>query len=227
MSGPRALVFGSSGAIGTACVTQLQAGGFEVVSATRGLGDGDQLSTSIGPDWPNGLPGKLAAVVWAQGANASGSVLDVGETDLDDLVEANVGFIARTVRELVKADALVDHCRFVVISSIWQDLVRKDKFAYTVSKAAVAGLVRSLAVDLAERGVVVNAVLPGVLDTPMPRANLTGDQLAAVLAATPAGRLATVDDVANAVAWLVSDKCTGVTGQFLTVDGGWSVHRHV
>jgi NAD(P)-dependent dehydrogenase (short-subunit alcohol dehydrogenase family) len=112
----------------------------------------------------------------------------------------------------------------VVISSIWQQLARPDKFSYTVTKAAVGGLVRAAAMDLAPRGIRVNAVLPGVVDTPMTRSMLTDDQLRAVGDATGHGRLISAAEVADAVASLLSP-ASGVTGQSLLVDLGFSFGR--
>ena len=141
--------------------------------------------------------------------------------------QANVVVVAEVTRSLLDAGALADPSRIVVISSVWQDLARAGKVAYTTSKAAVGGLVRALAVELAPAGVLVNAVLPGVLDTPMTRAHLSPESIARVTDDTPAGRLATVDDVARATYWLASDDNTGVTGESITVDLGWTVARRV
>jgi NAD(P)-dependent dehydrogenase (short-subunit alcohol dehydrogenase family) len=109
-----------------------------------------------------------------------------------------------------------------VIGSIWQNQARQDKLSYCVSKAAIQGLVLSLANDLGRVGHLVNAVLPGVLDTPMTRANLDEDQIRKVETSTGFGRLATLEDVAAAVYGIASFRNTGVTGQFLNVDLGYT-----
>ena len=71
--------------------------------------------------------------------------------------------------------------RVVILSSVWELLTRQDKFAYTVTKAAVGGLVRSMAVDLgAAKGILVNGILPGIVDTPMARGLLKPEQMDAV-----------------------------------------------
>lgn len=227
MNESRALVFGARGAIGSACAAQLEQSGVEVIRASRSATPDGQV-LEISGDWIATLPRhSISSVVWAQGANSSGSILDAAEDDLTDLFEANVAFIARTARQLITASRLTTPCRFVIVSSVWQEFARADKFAYTVSKAALAGLVRSMTVDLAAQGISVNAVLPGVLDTPMARANLTSEQIRRVTADTPAGRLTTVNDVALTVSWLASQEASGITGQFICVDGGWGVARSV
>ena len=122
----------------------------------------------------------------------------------DEVLHGNVTFVAATLAELLRLGKIADGARLVVLSSIWERQARQDKFSYTVSKAAVAGLVRSAAVDLAPRGILINGVLPGVTDTPMTRGLLSGEQIDAFGAATGFGRLASLDDVANTVVHLCS-----------------------
>jgi 3-oxoacyl-[acyl-carrier protein] reductase len=87
--------------------------------------------------------------------------------------------------------------------------------------------VRAASADLATAGHLVNAVLPSVTDTPMTRAMLSDEQVQRVAAATGLGRLTSLDDVAEAVAWLCSPANTGVTGQSIPVDLGFSHVRHL
>lgn len=226
MTNPSALVLGSTGAIGTACTDRFSLGGFTVATPTRMVTSTNERT--LAPDWISNLGlSSIDAVVWAQGANGQGALTESSADDLTQLFQANVAFVADTARELLAAGVLAASCRFVVVSSIWQEVARQQKFAYIVSKSAVGGLVRSMAFDLAEHGVSVNAVLPGVVDTPMTRENLSDSQLARITADTPLGRLVSLTDVANAVFWLASPESTGITGQFITVDGGWSTSRYV
>lgn len=226
MNSGSTVVFGANGVIGQACSDQLARNGHEVFRVTRERSiDG---GTDLPLNWSHGLPAaSVKAVVWAQGVNSSGTCLDSSDDQLSGVVQANVGFIASTARVLISRSLVAPNCRFVVISSIWQESARANKFEYVVSKAAVAGLVRSMAIDLAPRGISINAVLPGVVDTPMAREFLTAEQMDHVVAETPLGRLVSLDQVAAAVAWLASDQASGITGQFVTVDGGWSVFRSV
>jgi hypothetical protein len=91
-----------------------------------------------------------------------------------------------------------------------------------VSKAALDGLVKSCALDLGSRGILINAVLPGVVDTPMTRRHLSPDQIARVTDQTALQRLARPADVAEAVAFLVGPSNGAITGQSLPVDGGFA-----
>jgi NAD(P)-dependent dehydrogenase (short-subunit alcohol dehydrogenase family) len=96
-----------------------------------------------------------------------------------------------------------------------------------VTKSALEGLVKSIAIDCAEEGLAINAVLPGVIDTPMTRTMLDSKQLRAIESSTLGGSLATPSEVAEVTSWLLSQKSSGVNGQFITVDKGWTVNRHV
>ena len=124
-------------------------------------------------------------------------------------------------------DRLAKPSRLCILSSIWQEQARTAKFSYTVSKAAIAGLVRSCAADLGPRQVLVNAVLPGVVDTPMTHANLSVEQIGAIRSDSALGRLATPDDIAAAVAFLVGPTNGAITGQSITVDAGFSHIRNL
>jgi NAD(P)-dependent dehydrogenase (short-subunit alcohol dehydrogenase family) len=99
--------------------------------------------------------------------------------------------------------------------------------SYGISKAAVGGLVRSLAADLGHRGIQINAVAPGPIDTPMTITNLNPEELERVISESPLKRLVNLGEVASVVCELASGKLSGVTGQEIIVDNGWSVTKLV
>jgi 3-oxoacyl-[acyl-carrier protein] reductase len=222
----RALVFGGSGALGSAIVDELRSTGWHVDVASRKARDGASVDLSDA-QWATQLTAPIDGVVWAQGLNVSGGVLETESSDTRQLFEANVVFIAETLKQLVQASALAAPSRGVVLSSIWQIAVRSNKFAYVASKAALAGVVPSIAVDMAEHAFAINGVLPGVIDTPMTRSQLTPVQLEHVESESIGGALATPRDVASAVAWLIDPRAAGINGQWIAVDNGWSAVRSV
>ena len=95
-------------------------------------------------------------------------------------------------------------------------------FAYPASKFAVNGLTVSLARELGPKGIRVNAVAPGYIDTDMTKV-LSDEQKKSVLDMIPLSRMGSVDDISNAVAFLASDEAAYITGQVISVDGGMNI----
>ena len=231
MSAHRLLVFGASGAIGEHIVASAAARGWSVTAAARRRPEGVPAGvTALAFDPFSGdyADSKLAqagafdAVCWSQGANVNDSIRDV---DLDkhlDIYRANCLFILSSLQSLLRAGQLPAPAKLCVISSIWQNLARQSKLTYCMSKAALQGLVLSLAADLAADGHLVNAVLPGALETPMTRRNLSAEQIGKLTGATLFGRLPALEDVSSAVLYVCSPENTGITGQFITADLGFS-----
>lgn len=208
------LICGASGALGSACAQVFEAAGDSVKTWGRQPG-------SLTPG------DAFDAVVWAQGANLTADLQHTSDTDWDRLWQANVTYIVETLRTLLDQGALRSGARLVALSSVWQHVARPDKVAYVTTKAAVGGLVRALCADLGPRGIAMNAVLPGVIDTQMTRSNLSPEQVRAIERETPSGRLATPLDVARTVRFLAGPESAGISGQSIVVDHGWSVTRHV
>ena len=112
--------------------------------------------------------------------------------------------------------------RIVIISSMWGLRGASCEVAYSASKAALVGLTKALAKELGPSGITVNCVAPGVIDTDM-NGNLAPETLTELADETPLCRLGTPEDVAEAVRFLCSDAAGFITGQVLSVDGGFAV----
>jgi 3-oxoacyl-[acyl-carrier protein] reductase len=237
MGVPGILVFGGRGAIGTAVCSKFISLGWRVTATSRQPAGTDRAD---GITWITCDPGSVLptpavldrgapydAVCWAQGANTSDSVLDVAVENHMALYRANCLFVLETLRSLLDQQLLAPRARLVVISSIWQRIARQNKLSYIMTKAAVSGLIQSASVDLAPLGFLINAVLPSAIDTPMTRANLKPDQVDRLAGATGFNRLVSLDDVVAAIEFLCSERNTGITGQFLTVDLGFTHARLV
>ena len=224
-----ALVVGGLGSIGSAIGDRLACDGFAVLPTSRSAREG-VVGLDVGDPETHRraviaqLP-ELDVVVWAQGANTNDAVGALDLARSREVIEGNLLFVAETLDALVATSRLRRGARLVVVSSVWQVVARPGKFSYTVSKAGLGGLVRAAALDLAAAGVLINAVLPGVVDTPMTRDMLAADQIAAAEAATGFGRLVDLCAVTGTVAFLCSASNTAVTGQSIAVDLGFSLAR--
>ncbi len=218
------LVFGATGSIGSEIVEVLRSQGNTVIEASRTFDKAGHLALNA-DDWAGEAKnlGPFDGLVWAQGVNSSETILTATKENILGAFEANVVFIAETLKQLHQVGAIKRPCRAVVLSSIWQQSSRSSKLSYSISKSALSGLVKSIAIDLAESQLSINAVLPGVLDTKMTRANLTPEQIKSVENRTIGGTLVTTQEIANVVSWLLSEQSSGINGQFITVDNGWSV----
>lgn len=144
---------------------------------------------------------------------------DVDDEMWNRAFAVNVGGMRNTIRSALPHMLHEKRGSIVNISSIWGLRGASCEVAYACTKAAVVGLTRSLALELAPSHIRVNAVAPGCIDTDMVRflGRETMDDLAAQ---TPLGRLGTPEDIAAAAAFLAGEDASFITGQILTVDGG-------
>ncbi len=230
---PKLLLFGASGQIGQALHHFFELKHWTVDSVVRSLHAGDlreiEWNVLSDPRVPEQMlaNGPYDAICWAQGVNLNDSIYSYQRDLHQATYEANVLYILESLSQLLKSQLLARPARLCVISSIWQEISRQNKLSYAVSKSALRGLVLSLANDLAKDRVLVNAVLPGALDTPMTRENLSSQQIQTIEKATQFGRLPNLADVVSAAYYVCSEQNTGMTGQFLKVDLGFSDVRNL
>ena len=223
------LIFGGTGVLGAAIADKYQANGYQVTFGVRKITNpANQFQLPLtDSDVPELLKGELFdAVIFAQGANKNDSVINHSPDDLTRLFEANVSFISTTAKALLLHNLIKHKAKLVILSSFWEQINRQEKMSYTVTKAAVGGLVRSMAVDLGNaKGILVNGLLPGVVDSPMSRGLLKPEQIENVQWQTPGHKMIMPIDVANAAYLLGCEDNTAISGQSLFVDYGFTVSR--
>lgn len=215
----RILVFGGSGTIGSEVSAELSAEGSEVVTVSNSSLNAD-IQTKDGFEPLLDLKVKFDGCVWAQGVNSNDTLNN--SDNFEDVLNTNLVYIVKSLRFILDNQLLESSSRLVVVSSVWQNMTRKNKFSYSVSKSAIEGLVNSVTADFSSSGIRINAVLPGVVDSKMTRENLTASQINKIESETPSHRLVTAHELAKVISWLLSEKSNGVNGQFITVDNGWS-----
>jgi NAD(P)-dependent dehydrogenase (short-subunit alcohol dehydrogenase family) len=221
------LVFGGLGTIGAAVVDHFESKGYSVWMTSRSpdgvsgkvikIIGGSEIDSSVFGELP-----PLDVVVWAQGLNTNDSIENVQLEVMEEIIHGNATFIVETMHALISENKILDGARLCIVSSIWQEIVRPNKLSYSISKAACGAIVRSSASDLATRNILVNAVLPGVLDTKMTRAVLDNDQLVRVQKVTGFNRLVVPQEVAEVVGFLCSPSNTAITGQSIVIDLGYT-----
>ena len=166
-----------------------------------------------------GTFGRLDVLVNNAGVNADKLILRMQEADFDKVIDTNLKGAFFCCKAACKLMMRQRYGRIINISSVVGLHGNAGQSNYAASKAGLIGLTKSLAKEFAARGVTVNAVAPGFIETDMTAA-MPEAAKAAALAAVPAGRIGHADEVAAAVAFLAGSQAAYITGQVLCVDGG-------
>jgi 3-oxoacyl-[acyl-carrier protein] reductase len=242
LSGKTALVTGATGGIGAEIARALHAAGARVVlSGTReavlqelagSLGERASiapanLSDSAAVDGlieaAEGAAGSPVDILIANaGITKDGLLLRMKDEDWEAVIRVNLESYFRLARAAVKGMMRRRSGRIVGITSVVGVTGNPGQTNYAASKAGMIGFSKALAQEVATRGITVNCVAPGFIESPMTEA-LNEQQKAAILGTIPAGRLGAGSDVAAACVYLASDEAGYVTGQTLHVNGGMAM----
>jgi 3-oxoacyl-[acyl-carrier protein] reductase len=163
--------------------------------------------------------GRLDVLVANAGISADALLLRLKDDELMRVLSVNVGGALACARAAIKTMMRAKTGRIVFVSSVVGEMGNAGQTAYAASKAALLGAAKSIAREYASRGITVNAVTPGYIETDMTLA-LTDEQRAALLSGVPLARPGTADDVASAIVFLASNEASYVTGQVIRVNGG-------
>lgn len=145
---------------------------------------------------------------------------DITKADYDRMFDCNVRSVFNCCQCALPDMIHNKYGRIINISSMWGVTGASCEVHYSASKAAVIGLTKALAREVAPSGITVNCIAPGVIDTPMNK-GFDGETMAQLREETPVGRIGTPGDVARAVAFLADPNSSFITGQVLGVDGGF------
>jgi gluconate 5-dehydrogenase len=169
--------------------------------------------------------GPVDVLVNNAGINLKKDILDVTDEEFGTVVQVNQAAVFALTREVARKMASRKKGSIIMISSMAAKYGIPKVVAYTAAKSAVEGMTRSMAVDLSPRGIRVNCIAPGFIQTPMSDKALNNDpeRKNRVLSRTPMGHLGKPEDVGFAAVYLASEAAKYVTGAILPVDGGNSI----
>ncbi|MDR4227744.1 SDR family oxidoreductase [Bacillus mojavensis] len=236
-----ALVTGASGGIGKSISESLAAEGYDLLlhynqneDAAAELAEklkrafdidanilqGD-LSTPTGADeLSKSIVQPVDAIVLNSGRSHFGLITDVDNGTVQEMVQLHVASPYMLTRNLLPGMIRNKTGAIVAVSSIWGETGASCEVLYSMAKGAQHSFVKGLAKELAPSGIRVNAVAPGAVDTNMMN-QFSPDELEEIADEIPIGRLAQPKEIAEAVAFLLSEKASYITGQILSVNGGW------
>ncbi|MDO4274461.1 MAG: 3-oxoacyl-[acyl-carrier-protein] reductase [Eubacteriales bacterium] len=166
--------------------------------------------------------GRVDILVNNAGITRDNLIMKMKEEDFDAVLNINLKGTFNTIRHLSRQMLKQRSGKIINISSVSGILGNAGQANYAASKAGVIGLTKTMARELASRGITVNAVAPGFVDTEMTEV-LSGDVKEAACGQIPLGRFGKPSDIANMVAYLASEKADYITGQVISVDGGMNI----
>ncbi|WP_340614955.1 3-oxoacyl-ACP reductase FabG [Xenorhabdus thailandensis] len=236
--GKIALVTGASRGIGRAIAellvergarvigTATSEKGAEAISAFLGdKGKGFVLNVTDSESIENALSniraefGEIDILVNNAGITRDNLLMRMKDDEWQDIIDTNLSSIFRLSKAVMRSMMKKRYGRIISIGSVVGTMGNAGQANYAAAKAGVIGFSKSLAREVASRGITVNVVAPGFIETDMTRA-LTDEQRAGIAAGIPANRLGDAKEIASAVAFLASDEAAYITGETLHVNGG-------
>lgn len=241
LDGKKAVVTGASGAIGGAIAKSLHSQGAEIVISGTNLESLEKLKAELGDrcyiiscnladaDAIENLIskseeqlGQIDILVNNAGLTKDGLMMRMKDEDWSNVISVNLEATFRLTRAAIRGMASRRYGRIINISSVVGVTGNPGQTNYAASKAGIIGMSKSLAAEMASRGITVNCVAPGFIETPMTNV-LNENQKSIILNKIPAGRMGSVSDIANATLFLASDEAAYITGQTLHVNGGMAM----
>jgi NAD(P)-dependent dehydrogenase (short-subunit alcohol dehydrogenase family) len=219
--GRTVLITGGARGIGAAIATRLRASGHTVLAPTR-----EELDLAVPASVDSFLARRAGTAVDVLVNNAGINILrpiaEIDEATWSTMLQVNLTSVLRLTQAFAPAMAARRWGRILNVASIFAVVTRERRGAYSMTKAALAALTRTAAVEFGPGGVLVNALAPGYVDTELTRRNNPPEAIATIESGIPLGRMAQAGELAEVAAFLVSEANSYLTGQTIIVDGGFT-----
>lgn len=237
LEGKVALVTGASRGIGRAIATQLKELGAVVIGTATSESGAEKISDYLGAG--HGLVlnvtcndsiaalfetikaehGGIDILVNNAGITRDNLFMRMKDSEWDDIIDTNLSSVFKISKGVLRPMMKKRFGRIINIGSVVGTMGNAGQVNYATAKAGLIGFTKSLAREVASRGITVNTVAPGFIDTDMTQ-TLTDEQKEGIFSQVPANRLGKPDEIASAVAFLASDAAAYITGETLHVNGG-------
>lgn len=213
----RVLLTGATGGIGNAILSVFLSNGYDVVTPTRSELDLSRPSTidDYLIDW------KFNILINCAGVNTPESILSTNGNNYAIAMNVNINSPHKLIQKCLPHMIQTGHGNIVNISSVLQDVAKTGRGVYSMTKAALDALTRSVAVEYGKNGILCNTVSPGYIETKLTYKNNTQEQIESIKSSLPLGRIGQPTEVANFVYWLATEN-SYITGQNIKIDGGYS-----
>ena len=220
MSNLTALITGASRGIGAAIASKFAKEGINVLAPTRNdldLSSGESINSFL-----SSLKQRVDILVNNAGINVLSGITEITSSNIQDTFQINLFAPIQLTKGISTQMMDRKFGRIVNISSIWSVISRAKRVTYSASKAGINGLTRTLAIELAPYNILVNSVAPGYVNTELTRKNNSEQEIKSSQNTIPLLRLAEPEEIAEVVFFLSSERNTYITGQVITVDGGFT-----
>jgi NAD(P)-dependent dehydrogenase (short-subunit alcohol dehydrogenase family) len=219
----RILLTGGSGGIGSAIQVQMEDLGHDVLfpsSSELDLSNPQRITKWLIEHDIHEIDG----IVFSAGINFPMNFEDVSDEQYSRILQLNTNSCRKILQHFLPGMRTRNFGRIVAISSTYSTLSRLGRSSYSISKAALEAIIRSVAVENAEFNIIANSILPGFVETSLTHKNNNEEQIKKLLERVPIKRLGTPDEVAKLAAFLMAPENTYLTGQSIKIDGGFSIN---
>ena len=221
---PKILVLGGSSGIGYAVVKLFRSENYAVTNVSRSpckIAGVKNISIDLfKKNFDLSIINDVSVVVDCIGMNIPAGFEVIDDNDIDRMFEVNIKSKFRAFRQLLQTN---DLSHIVIVSSIWGVSARKGRSVYGATKFALMGLVKTLALEYAQKNCLVNAVSPGFTLTDLTARTNSEEELKEIESNIPLNRLAKPIEIARLIKFLTSDMNTYISGQNIIIDGGFTI----
>ncbi len=237
LEGKVALVTGASRGIGKAIASQLKNLGATVIGTATSQSGADKISDYLGEgkgqvlnvtevesinalfEFIKKSQGGIDILVNNAGITRDNLMMRMKDEEWDDIIDTNLSSVFRISKAALRPMMKKRFGRIINIGSVVGTMGNAGQVNYSAAKAGLLGFTKSLAREVASRGITVNTVAPGFIDTDMTK-TLTDEQKEGIFSQVPANRLGKPEEIASTVAFLASDAAAYITGETIHVNGG-------